>query len=214
MNTVIDIWKFSLARLLSLYEERRGALIWFIPKLFLFFVLINIGCYWWAMFTAFPESCYGEAGAHYFLVQFPVGILGAIFDTFSFFVTIYIIRRALKAKTAVEYVSHLSIDLAIAILATFWVLFVFSFSGWIISHIEAQPELLEVRTKAYNQLLINAIAQPGRNLRNIYFGIIMGISASFPTVTHVFLFLRSLIIKKNEDQRTDFGYSESTIDRL
>ncbi len=189
---IIETWKTSLRKLLGFYENRRGPLYIFFPALFIFFILINIGCYWWAMFTAFPELCHGVPGAHYFKVQFPVGILGALFDSFSFFITIFIIRRALKSRSPLEYVSHLSLDLVIAILATFWVLFVFSFSGWIIKLLEAKPVLLSTRNERYEHLLIEAIADPRGNVRNIYFGIIMGISASLPTCTHVVMFFHAL----------------------
>ena len=43
-----------------------------------------------------------------------------------------VIRRALIAEKNLEYVSHLSLNLVIALLATFWVLYVFSFAGWLV----------------------------------------------------------------------------------
>ncbi|MEE8190419.1 MAG: hypothetical protein V3T79_02355, partial [Candidatus Scalindua sediminis] len=79
----------------------------------------------------------------------------------------------------------------IALVATCWVLFVFSFSGWIIGLFEANPELLSVRNEAYEQRLVGAVANPSDNVRNIYFGIIMGISASLPTFVHISMFVRS-----------------------
>jgi len=106
MHTTIIAWKNSLRILLDYYEAKRGSFYIFYPTLFLFFVLINITCYWWAMFTAFPELTRGIDGNHYFKVQFPVGLLGALFDSLSFFVTLYIIRRALTAEKDLEYVSH------------------------------------------------------------------------------------------------------------
>ena len=90
MHTTIIAWKNSLRILLDYYEAKRGSFYIFYPTLFLFFVLINITCYWWAMFTAFPDLTRGIAGQHYFKVQFPVGFLGALFDSLSFFVTLYI----------------------------------------------------------------------------------------------------------------------------
>ena len=191
MYAIILTWKSSLRDLLTIYETKRGSLITFFPKLFLFFVLLNIFCYWWAMFTAFPQYIHGIEGTHYFLLQFPVGFLGAIFDSFSFFVTILIIRRALNSGSSSEYIAHLSLDLVIALVATCWVLFVFSFSGWIIGLFEATPELLSVRNEAYEQRLIGAMVSPSENKRNIYFGIIMGISASLPTFVHISMFVRS-----------------------
>ncbi|MFQ5962922.1 MAG: hypothetical protein ACE5KZ_01395 [Candidatus Scalinduaceae bacterium] len=191
MNTIILTWKSSLRDLLTIYETKRESLITFFPKLFLFFVLLNILCYWWAMFTAFPHYIHGIERGHYFLLQFPVGFLGAIFDSFSFFVTILIIRRALNSRSSSEYIAHLSLDLVIALVATCWVLFVFSFSGWLICLLEAKPQLLSVRNEKYEQMLVGALASPSDNVRNIYFGVIMGISASLPTFVHISIFVRS-----------------------
>ena len=89
------------------------------------------------MVTAYPELAFGaETRFHYFLVQFPVGALGVLFDSLSFFATIYIVRRAVASSTTFSYLGHLSIDLVVAAAATCWVLFVFSFSGWIIGNYE------------------------------------------------------------------------------
>ncbi|MFQ5713298.1 MAG: hypothetical protein ACE5GU_04645 [Candidatus Scalinduaceae bacterium] len=191
MNAIILTWKSSLRNLLTIYETKRGSLITFFSKLLLFFVLLNILCYWWAMFTAFPQYIHGSEGTHYFLLQFPVGFLGAIFDSLSFFVTIFIIRRALNSRSSSEYIAHLSLDLVIAIVATCWVLFVFSFSGWIIGLFEPNPELLSVRNEQYEQRIAWAVASPSENKRNIYFGVIMGISACLPTFVHISMFVRS-----------------------
>ncbi len=157
-------------------------------------------CYWWAMFTAFPELTRGSAGVHYFKIQFPVGFLGALFDSLSFFITLFIIRRALRIQHSLQYFGHLSLDFVIAVLATFWVLFVFSFSGWLISLIDSTPQALAARNEEYEQMLVEAIARPTDNLRNIYFGLIMGVSAILPTAVHIYMFLRSslrVIVKKS-----------------
>lgn len=191
MNATMIAWKNSLRTLLDFYEAKRGRLYTFYPMLFLFFVLINIVCYWWAMFTAFPELTRGIAGHHYFKVQFPVGILGALFDSLSFFVTIFIIRHAIHAKKNVQYITHLSLDLIIAILATFWVLFVFSFSGWIVHLWEPIQQGLASRNEEYTEMLVDALEKPADNKRNIYFGLIMGVSAMLPTCGHIFMFLMS-----------------------
>lgn len=195
-TSIITIWKSSLARLLAFYETRRGRLRAFYPKLFLFFIALNIGCYWWALITAFPEYLYGHQGWHYFKVQFPVGFLGAVFDSLSFFVTVAIIRRALRTRSSAEYLAHLSLDLVIAVLATFWVLFVFIISGWLIHALTPTPpvfgeENIATRQVRYMDMLINALLNPFDNLRNIYFGLIMGVSASLPTCLHIGMFIRS-----------------------
>ena len=108
--------------------------------------------------------------------------------------TLYIIRRALQAKRTAEYIAHLSIDAVIAVLATFWVLFVFSFSGWLVKLLEDAPIVLSSRNDEYEKMLVDAIANPYDNWRNIYFGIIMGISASLPTCLHIFMFLKSSVV--------------------
>ena len=87
----------------------------------------------------------------------------------------------------------------IAIVATFWVLFVFSISGWLVSFIPIKSEIakhesLEDRNKAYADRAFAAIKNPTgkEEMRNIYFGIIMGFSAMIPTCVHIFSALFSL----------------------
>ena len=133
MNGIIAIWRDALHQVLDLYERKRGSIKIFFPLLFLFFIVLNIGCYWWAIYTAFPYYMLTHEASHYIKLQIPVGFLGALFDSLSFFVTIWIIKRALASTKTSEYVFHLSLDLIIGVLATLWVLFVFSFGGWLIS---------------------------------------------------------------------------------
>ena len=142
MNEVIATWRDSLHQVLDLYERKRGSLLVFFPLLFLFFVLLNVACYWWAIYTAFPHYMQTHEASHYLKLQIPVGFLGALFDSLSFFVTLWIIRRALASVRTAEYVMHLSLDLVVGVLATLWVLFVFSFGGWLISLWENVPEEL------------------------------------------------------------------------
>ena len=191
---VIALWKQSLAQLLDLYDRRRGELTLFIPKLFAFFVVVNIGCYWLALVTAHPEELFGNETLEYVLMQFPVGILGAIFDTASFFITVLIARRALKTTSTASFIAHLSVDVVIAIIATWWVLFVFSVSGWVVSLVQHSPETLAHKASVYENRILEAVQNPtdSRNLRNIYFGVVMGISAMLPTVTHGLLSLRAI----------------------
>ncbi|MGI9409664.1 MAG: hypothetical protein ACR2OV_06300 [Hyphomicrobiaceae bacterium] len=188
LTEIFADWKRSLRRLLDVYDAHRGPLHIFYPTLFVFFVFLNIACYWWAMLTAFPFLI----NAYYFKTQFPVGILGALFDSLSFFVTIYIVRRALEARSNTEYAAHLSIDLVIAILATIWVVYVFTVSGWIVKWFEATPDNLAGRALRYEQMVIDAAANPADNLRNIYFGLVMGVSAMIPTTVHFGMFILSV----------------------
>ena len=192
---IIKLWRDSLHQVLDLSERKRGSLKVFFPILFGFFIFLNVACYWWAIYTAFPHYMMTHEAAHYIKLQIPVGFLGALFDSLSFFVTIWIIRRALASTRTSEYIFHLSLDLFIAILATFWVLFVFTFGGWMISLWETAPEQLAERSTKYTNRAIQAIQDPtGReNAKNIYFGLIMGVSAALPTILHIGLFVVSCV---------------------
>jgi len=203
----MQLWRDPLHQVLDLYERKRGSLKFFFPVLFGFFIVLNIACYWWAIYTAFPYYMMTHEATHYIKLQIPVGILGALFDSLSFFVTIWIIRRALASTKTTEYVFHLSLDLLIAVIATFWVLFVFTFGGWMISLLEAAPEQLAERGTKYTNRAIQAIQDPTgkENAKNIYFGVIMGVSAALPTCLHIALFLTSvyrrfLPTKKGEEK--------------
>ena len=57
-ENIIGYWKKDLEKILKLYN-RRPAPIYFIPLLFFFFIIVNISCYWLAMYTAFPELVFG-----------------------------------------------------------------------------------------------------------------------------------------------------------
>ncbi|MBD0267482.1 MAG: hypothetical protein ICV77_04225 [Cyanobacteria bacterium Co-bin8] len=193
-EAVIAIWKQYLSRLLDQYDRNRGSFIGFLPKLFAFFALLNFGAYWLAITTAYPENAFGADRLNYFLLSFPVGTLGAVFDTASFFITVFIARRALKTTSLASYIAHLSVDVAIAIVATFWVLFVFSFSGWLISLVLDSPEALVDRTTKYGSRFEEALTDPtdGDSLRNIYFGVVMGMSAMLPSLIHLGLFVKAV----------------------
>ena len=192
-SLIVVLWRSRLEALLATLERKKANTSFFYEKVFGFFVALNISCYWIAMVTAFPEVAFGPERAHYFCVQFPVGILGAFFDSLSLFVTIYMVRRALSASSSASYVGHLSVDLGIAALATFWVLFVFSVSGWIVGVLGTAPESLLARNAAYQDRLARALQDPtGREeIRNIYFGVLMGLSAMLPTLTHLYLAIRA-----------------------
>ncbi len=127
MPEIVAIWRESLHTILDRYERKKISTWLFFPLLFLFFIFLNIACYWWAIYTAFPHYMQTHEASHYVKLQIPVGFFGALFDSLSFFITIWIIKRALAASKTSEYVFHLSLDLIIAIVATFWVLFVFTF---------------------------------------------------------------------------------------
>ena len=91
---MIQLWRAQLKHAYDWYRHRRVEVRWFYPKLFLFFVVLNLSCYWLALLTAFPHLVFGNSLTHYAKIQFPVGLLGALFDRLSFFVTVRLIRRA------------------------------------------------------------------------------------------------------------------------
>ena len=207
LTDTIIIWRLDLNRLILYYKNKKSKIEHYFIYLFLFFVILNISCYWFAMITAFPNLVFGSTFGYYFKIQFPVGILGALFDSLSFFITIYIIQKALKTTNDRVYIAHLSIDVLIAILATFWVLLVFIVSGWIVSFFETLNQPIEMieqydhetdffkRTNQYANTVHDAVKNPTRNLQNIYFGIIMGLSAMIPTSIHFSMFCKAVLTK-------------------
>ena len=98
MAEIVAIWRDSLHTILDRYERKKISTWLFFPLLFVFFIILNIACYWWAIYTAFPYYMQTHEASHYIKLQIPVGFFGALFDSLSFFVTIWIIRRALAAR--------------------------------------------------------------------------------------------------------------------
>ena len=207
LNDIIKIWRLDLHGLIGFYENRKSQIEHFFIFLLIFFIIINISCYWFAMITAFPYLVLGSTFNYYFKIQFPVGFLGALFDSLSFFVTIYIIQKALKTTDNKVYIAHLSIDLLIAITATFWVILVFIVSGWVVSYFETFNQPIAIintydhetdllaRTNKYTNTVNDAIKNPTKNFQNIYFGIIMGLSAMIPTLIHFSMFCKAVLTK-------------------
>ena len=204
-----DIWREDLALLLREFETWHANTKCYFLKVFIFFVFINDIAYWFAIATAYPEIFTSEKDLWYYTkVQVPVALLGALFDSLSLYITLLVVRRALFSRSNLSYISHLSIDILIAIAATFWVLFVFSISGWIASFVTnesaiitvsdsppiAKPKSLEARNKVYADRAMAAINNPTgkEEMRNIYFGIVMGFSAIIPTCVHICCALFSL----------------------
>ena len=83
-------------------------------------------------------------------------------------------------------------------------IFVFVVSGWIVSFIETFNQTIEIiehydhetniyqRAEEYRDKVNDAIQNPTKNVRNIYFGIIMGLSAIIPTLIHLSMFCKSI----------------------
>ena len=222
-----DLWRKDLGLLLRKFQDWRANTKFYFLKVFIFFVFINDIAYWFAIATSYPEIFTSEKEVwHYARVQVPVALLGALFDSLSLYITILVVRRALLSRSNLSYISHLSVDILIAIAATFWVLFVFSISGWIVSFIPteseiitkdekkivaniAKPESLEARNKVYAGRAISAINNPTgkEEMRNIYFGVVMGLSAIIPTFVHILCALFSLrfFLKQKKHKRLAFA---------
>ena len=198
-----DTWRGDLSLILERYEAWRLNTKFYFLKIFIFFIFLNDISYWFAIAITYPEILTSEAELLYYTkVQIPVALLGALFDSLSLYITLLVIRRALLSISNLSYISHLSIDLLIAIAATFWVLFVFSISGWIVKSTFNKTEdktavssqSLEQRNQLYADRATSAFKNPtGREeMKNIYFGLIMGLSAIIPTCAHIACALFSL----------------------
>ncbi len=57
-------------------------------------------------------------------------------------------------------------------------------------------DAIESRNDRFEDMLFDAISNPTANLRNIYFGLLMGISACIPTCIHISMFLRAVYVNK------------------
>jgi hypothetical protein len=205
-SVYFDIWREDLSQILRKFQAWRLNTKFYFLKVFIFFVFINDIAYWFAIATAYPEIFSGDELKHYMKVQVPVALLGALFDSLSLYITLVVVQRALLSQSNLSYISHLSVDALIAIAATFWVLFVFSISGWVVSfmpaetivkskkQVTAKPESLRARNKVYKERAIAAVKNPTgkEEMKNIYFGIVMGVSAIIPTCVHIFCALFSL----------------------
>lgn len=199
-SVYFDMWREDLGQILKKFQAWRLNTKFYFLKVFIFFVFINDIAYWFAIATAYPEIFSGNELEHYIKVQIPVSLLGALFDSLSLYITLFVVRRALLSRSNISYISHLSIDVLIAIAATFWVLFVFSISGWIVSFIPnvskevIKSESLVERKEVYADRAVAAINNPTgeEEMKNIYFGIVMGFSAIIPTLVHLFCSIFSL----------------------
>jgi len=60
---------------------------------------------------------------------------------------------------------------------------------------------LDDRQDRYTMMLTDALRNPFANARNIYFGLLMGVSASLPTCVYVELFFRVVVVRVNRNTR-------------
>ena len=185
-TTIITHWRASLEHSLGWFNARAKKTRFFYAKLILFFVVLNLACYWWALLTTYPQNLISHKGEEYVLMGFPVAVMGAMFDGLSLLITIYVIKRALASTSNASYMAFLSVDLLTAIAATFWILFAFVVSGWLVGFALVRPETMEARMVLYEGRLWQVFLDPLNpdNIRNAYFGIVMGASALLPTIFH------------------------------
>ncbi len=234
---LFDLWRRRLGLTLTKINALRHHQKHFNIKLYSFFALINAISYQWAMGLVFPHMAFGYDRGHYFMILFPVALLGAVFDHLSFFVTLYLIKSALKRLSHLSFIAHLACDAVIAVLATGWVLFVFIFSGWLINSIQGKhyqqkkdgtfsvvvkqqrdgktvsssraPDHFEQRSAVYQKRLMDAVHRPSQNWKNITFGAIIGLSAMLPTFAHIVMFLFSIPhgLSKKKDSNPPMGWN-------
>lgn len=194
MSRVFLQWREALLGLLAWFERCAAEIPRFYSRLFAIFVGLNMTCYWWALLTAYPEKMLTYEAREIALMSVPVSVLGGLFDFLSLFVTLMIARRAVASTSNAAYVGYLSIDIVIAAAAGAWVLFVFTVSGWLVNLALSLPETLGQREALYKGRFWAALMNPLHpdNLRNIYFGIVMGASAMLPTLIHLYHALRAV----------------------
>lgn len=188
-------WRTSLLGLLDWFGSLRARTRAFYSKLLVIFVGLNLTCFWWAVLTAYPDKMLSFEAREIALMSLPVSVLGGLFDFLSLFVTLTIARRAVASDSNAAYVGYLSIDIVIAVAATAWVLIVFTVSGWLVNLMLSLPETLGQREELYKGRFWRALLDPLHpdNLRNIYFGVVMGASAMLPTVIHLFHATRAAV---------------------
>ena len=195
MTTAFESWRGALEMVHAWFDRARVEVKAFNTKAFFIFFALNLACFWWALLTAYPEKVFDQGGLEYILIGFPVSILGALFDVASLRVTLWAISKALGARSNTTYVAFLGVDLVIAVVATFWVLFAFIVSGWLVGHVIPVGETLGDRADLYQDRVASALDQPlaRESIKNVYFGVLMGASAMIPTIVHALLALSSFV---------------------
>lgn len=195
MTAFFSIWRRSLRHFFVWFQGLRTRTRYFLVKAFLVFCAINFAFFWCALVTTYPGLLRGPKASEYAVMSFPIAVLGAAFDCLSLVATLFIVRKALQSAGNKAFLAYLSVDLALAVLAGLWVLFAFIVSGWLVSHVLSVPETVAERSDLYQWRLESLMDQPLRpdNLRNLYFGVMMGASALLPTLFHLFLVCRSIL---------------------
>ena len=258
VSTWKGVWQQELFNILSFYQTYKTKHPFFFLRLLAFFFLVNAACYWLAVFSSFPGLL--SDPVRMFKIQLTVALLGGLFDSLSFFITIWLIQQASKAYNGLEFAGILSVDLIIAVIATAWVLLVVLLATWLVgppdeasiqkasaldlvqnevpvevmvesvkndeladvsntivventvevektemTEVKAkvtaveemgaqEGEAVELRTSFYQDILVSAIKNPLDNFRYLLFGLIMGASTLLPTLFHLLMALRSLLL--------------------
>nr|NIQ92999.1 hypothetical protein [Desulfuromonadales bacterium] len=65
-------WRASLLYFRQWFDRRRADTRYFLPKVFLVFVGINLMCFWWAMLTTYTWLLFGHKKVEFILTGFPV----------------------------------------------------------------------------------------------------------------------------------------------
>jgi len=151
-------WQTELQGLLVWYLRYRSSHPAFFLQLLVFFFIVNAICYWAATIIAFPEVLETQPG-RIAMIQQPVALLGGLFDSLSFFITVELIRRASVAPSSARFFAVLSVDLLIAAVATAWVLLVVMLSSWLIG----PPELAEFEAQQQAIGLNELVSEPQQN---------------------------------------------------
>jgi len=125
-----SVWQQELFNILNFYQSYRSEHRLFFLRLLAFFFLVNALCYWLAVVASFPELL--DDLIRMLKIQVIVALLGGLFDSLSFFITIGLIRRASRARSGIKFIGILLVDLIIAAVATAWVLLVVLVATWIV----------------------------------------------------------------------------------
>lgn len=184
--SLFDIWRGSLRRVHGWVDHVREDRH-FLVKAFVLFFFINLICFYWALLTAYPERLHGMKAVEYTMTGVPVSLLGAVFDVVTLGIIIWAVNRALATRSNAMFLAYLSVDFIIAIVATFWVLFAFYVSGWLVAQVLPINDSFAQRTELYQERVAGLFLHPlaAESLKNVYFGLILSGSSMLPSLAHV-----------------------------
>jgi len=193
MTDIFIIWKAALERVLEKFTSLRST-PFFGLKIILFFIFLNMCSFWVAMSTTIPQQI-SYFPKFYFFLSLPLSLFGMIFDIISLGITIFLIKKAISTNGKITFLFHIIADIIIAVFTTFWVVYTFSISAWMAHQLYSDsnyPFYLIDKFLNYQSLLTKAWDDPLSNLRNIYIGLLLGISSAIPTFIHFSIFFYSI----------------------